>query len=90
MAATTKLVDSDYNLFWHCGKPMPGLDQLRRSGLDTHSAVADPRFVDPAKDNYALRPDSPAFRLGFKSIDTTSVGLRRDRQNANAGSAKED
>ena len=49
----------------------------QKRGFDAHSIVADPLFVDPAKDNYALRPDSPALKLGFKPIDTTGIGLTR-------------
>jgi len=41
--------------------------------------IADPLFVDPARDNYTLRPESPAFKLGFEPIDTSTVGLLRDR-----------
>ncbi len=45
-------------------------------GFDTHSIVADPLFVDPENDDYSLRPESPAFKLGFKPIDISRVGLR--------------
>ncbi len=45
-------------------------------GFDTHSIVADPLFVDPENDDYSLKPDSPAFKLGFKPIDLSRVGLR--------------
>ena len=41
--------------------------------------IADPRFVDPAHDNYALRPDSPALKLGFEPFDTGKAGLLRNR-----------
>ena len=37
----------------------------------------DPHFVDAAHDNYRLRPDSPAFRLGFKRIPLEKIGLYR-------------
>jgi len=36
--------------------------------------VADPGFVDPSKDDYRLKPDSPALKLGFKPFDFTRAG----------------
>lgn len=51
----------------------------QKRGFDRNSVIADPQFVDPAHDNYTLRPDSPAFQLGFEPIDTSTVGLLRDR-----------
>ena len=41
--------------------------------------VADPKFVDPAKGDWALRPDSPALKLGFKPWDYSLSGRRRRR-----------
>jgi len=46
-------------------------------GQDDHSLVADPRFVDPEKGNFALRSDSPALGLGIKSIDLSRAGPRQ-------------
>jgi len=43
-------------------------------GKDTHSLVADPLFVAPDKDDYRLRPDSPAFKLGFQPIPIGEIG----------------
>ena len=84
-----QVIQSDYNLYFHAGgKPLTvrlGAGTLkpwtawRQLGFDAHSIVADPQFVDPAKDNYALRPDSPAWKLGFKAIDTSRIGLLRRR-----------
>jgi hypothetical protein len=56
------------NLYW----PGPGgevkfwkwnLAEWRQRGQDQASLVEDPKFTDPAKDDYTLRPDSPALRL---------------------------
>ena len=69
-----EIVFSDRNLFWAGGREIPELARLHKLGLDTRSTVADPLFVDPAHDNYQLRPDSPAFKLGFEPIDTRRVG----------------
>ncbi len=44
-------------------------------GMDRHSRIADPLFVDAAKHDYRLRPESPAFKLGFQPIDLSGVGL---------------
>lgn len=52
------------------------LDQWRARGHDRNSVVADPLFVDPARDDYSLKPGSPAFRLGFQPIDTRAIGPR--------------
>lgn len=49
------------------------------SSTEVHSLVADPRFVDAKHDNYALHPESPAFKLRFEAIDTSKIGLLRDR-----------
>jgi hypothetical protein len=47
-------------------------------GQDRHSLVADPLFVDPKKDDYRLKPGSPAFKLGFQPIPVEKIGPYRD------------
>ena len=37
---------------------------------------ADPMFVDPANDDYRLRANSPALKLGFQPIDLSKIGPR--------------
>jgi len=57
------------------------LDEWRKfegKGYDAHSAVADPKFVDLADRDYRLSVDSPAWKLGIKSIDMASIGLLPD------------
>jgi hypothetical protein len=51
-------------------------------GLDLHSVVADPLFVDRAADNYELRPESPAYKLGFERIPREKIGPYRDELRA--------
>jgi len=47
-------------------------------GLDKHSVIADPLFVNPAGGDYRLKPNSPAFKLGFKPIPVDKIGPYKD------------
>ena len=82
-------VESDYNLIFHAaGKDlaiegMPGVNSFedwQKLDFDKHSIIADPLFVDAANDDYSLKPDSPALKLGFRPIDISKVGLRGRRK----------
>ena len=78
--------ECDRNLYWYTkgdltkltGNIFPIGDwaKWQAAGYDQHSLVADPKFVDPEHDNYNLRPDSPAFELGFKPIPVDRIGPR--------------
>ena len=68
---------SDGNLYWAGGRPLAfdpagDLAEWRAKGFDAHSLVADPQFTDPARDDYTLRPTSPAHALGFQPIAAPS------------------
>lgn len=70
----------DHNLYWRTdGQPLTFYGQpfgdWQARGLDRNSRVADPRFVDPDRFDFRLKPDSPALELGFQPIDTSRVGL---------------
>jgi hypothetical protein len=51
------------------------LDQWRELGFDAHSVFADPRFVDPANNDYRVQPDSPALAIGFQNFPMHEWGL---------------
>lgn len=83
----------DYNLYWLIGVDFESLDRKstpagtfadwRLAGNDVHSLVADPLFVDTSRDDYRLRKDSPAFRLGFRPIPVDRIGAeywRKERK----------
>jgi len=76
----------DYNLYWNPKVPADSIrfagrtfDGWKARGLDTHSLIADPLFVDTGRSDFTLRKGSPAFALGFRSIDLRTVGPRRNR-----------
>jgi len=84
--------ECDRNLVWHFGLPVwTGLDKTpateqwsawQKLGFDVHSQIADPKFVDPANDDYRLQPDSPAFALGFQPIPVDKIGPYDDPMRA--------
>jgi hypothetical protein len=47
-------------------------------GLDRHSLLGDPLFVNPSAGDYRLKPDSPALELGFQPIPVDKIGPYRD------------
>jgi len=45
--------------------------------LDGHSMISDPKFADVENYDFTLAEDSPAFDMGFLSIDMSNVGVRK-------------
>ena len=71
----------DYNIYWNrSGKPIRFFANFdfpqwqKKFGEDAHSIVADPLFVAPEKDDFRLKEDSPAIKLGFKPFDYSKAG----------------
>jgi hypothetical protein len=70
----TAALKSDHNCWFQSEGPMAlwkdekidagsFLESQRQRGMDTHSLVADPKFLDAARHDYRLAPDSPARAL---------------------------
>lgn len=57
------------------------MDSLKRHGWDNHSLVVDPLFdkkhiqADVTYRDYQLKSNSPAYNLGFKTIEYDKIGL---------------
>ena len=73
----------NYNVYFdYSGDPVTflgfPLDEWRKKGmwLDEKSVIADPLFTDPEHNDFTLKPDSPALKLGFVPFDVTQAGLR--------------
>ena len=45
-------------------------------GEDQQSVIADPLFENASRFDFRLKADSPAIKMGFKPIDTSSVGTQ--------------
>jgi hypothetical protein len=54
------------------------LDERHGLGFDRDSVFADPMFVDPNNNDYRVRLQSPALRLGFQNFDMNDFGLTKD------------
>jgi parallel beta-helix repeat protein len=73
--------DMDWNVYYNPRLPVDsvrfGKDALsvwQGRNKDVHSVYEDPLFEDAANFDFRLKPESPAFKLGFKQIDMKSVG----------------
>jgi hypothetical protein len=71
---------ADFRIAWEShpkGLERCGFEEWRAMGFDGRSLVADPLFVDPAREDWRLRPESPAWALGFEAIPFGRIGIRR-------------
>lgn len=65
------------NLFWNPAGTKGLPEGWKAQGLDVGSVIADPLFANPQQGDFTLKPESPAFKLGFQAIDFSKVGPRR-------------
>jgi hypothetical protein len=75
---------SDRNVYWAAPGALPlrfpqgtSFEEWRAlSGNDGASVVSDPLLRDPARGDFSVLPNSPAWALGWRAIDTSNVGPR--------------
>ncbi|HXF28031.1 MAG TPA: right-handed parallel beta-helix repeat-containing protein [Bryobacteraceae bacterium] len=85
--------ECDYNVYFHesssqlkvAGVAEDSFDRWRQMGFDAHSVIADPLFENLHEGDYRLKPESPAFRLGFQPIPIERIGLRPFLKTAHLG-----
>jgi hypothetical protein len=54
------------------------LDEWQAMGFDKDSVFGDPLFVDPANNDYRVKPESPALKVGFRNFEMNTWGLQDD------------
>jgi len=52
------------------------LEGWRALGFDKNSVFADPLFVDPSKNDYRVKPESSALKVGFKNFEMGAWGIQ--------------
>ena len=68
----------DHNLYYNLEAPNSidvTLEGLREVGHGKNGLYADPMFVDWKNGDFRLKPESPAHKMGIKSIDVREAGL---------------
>jgi hypothetical protein len=69
--------DVDDNLLYAVGQITAPANALKLiSGLDAHSLMGDPMFVDPAKGDFRVKEGSPALKLGFRNFPMDQFGVQ--------------
>jgi parallel beta-helix repeat protein len=73
----------DRNLYWHLGKKEISFakwswQEWQQQGMDKDSIFADPLFIDAEQGDFRFKPNSPAVKLQFESIDLASVRQQYD------------
>jgi hypothetical protein len=76
--------EMDYNLYFNPTVSQESINfnnltwaDWQKAGKDTHSLFADPQFINPDKNDFRLKPGSPAIKLGFVPFEISAVGPRK-------------
>ncbi len=77
---------STYNLHYNMSGPVFAMGEKEKISLeefqtvygnDRYSIIGDPLFVDYENNDFRLKPDSPAYKIGFRDIDFSGVGIQK-------------
>lgn len=71
---------ADSNAYWdtrtrHIMVGKQTFKEWQKSGKDVHSIIADPGFVNPEGNNFRLKNNKIAEKIGFKSFDYSKAGV---------------
>jgi hypothetical protein len=79
--ARMKKGEIDRNVYYNLGLPEDSedvLEKLHAIGRERNGAYTNPLFVNWENGDFRLKSDSPALKMGIKSIDLSKVGLTED------------
>lgn len=80
---STSLFNCSSNIYWNFkGQPFhfmkKSFKEWQAGGQDEGSLNTDPLFENPEQGDFRLKPESPAFALGFKPFDFSAAGLESE------------
>jgi hypothetical protein len=81
MEVKLEQTDIDYNLYFDVNAPDKGFSFLKSyqaRGVDSNSIAADPMFVDIKHGDFRLKKESPAYKIGFRDIEFSKIGLTKE------------
>lgn len=69
---TINNINTDGNIYFNSSDPKAAdayFTLARKYGNEVHSVSSDPLFMDAAKGDFRLAPNSPALKLGFRPFE---------------------
>lgn len=70
---------ADFNLYYCLTDPEWGRKHLQTEqafGVETHSLSENPLFTNLEQGDFRLKPESPAWKLGFKPVEFSKIGIK--------------
>lgn len=84
-----QMKELDYNCYFTPGRSTrwisngsklgQNIKSWQEEGLEVHSVIADPMFIDPANGDYRVKKESPALKLGFKNFPMNQFGVKSEK-----------